>query len=204
MANFADLLKKIANNSRLTPQELDELGRFGTETQQRNSQTANMSGFNGAPYFPNGLASGGDLIIGKSIISTTTARVKRISSQTASSSTNTKIQWESIEFGDGFLIDLNADNTKINILTTGVYKIFFGLTWQITAGYGIISTLKNGTLYYPSSMLPVISGTIMTHSAYDERLLVAGDYLQLQAYQTSGSSADVLSAFLAAGKIMSY
>ena len=37
MANFKDLLLKIANNSRLTPQELDELGRFGTETQQRNS-----------------------------------------------------------------------------------------------------------------------------------------------------------------------
>ena len=40
MANFADLLKKIANNSRLTPQELDELGRFGTEIQQRNSFVA--------------------------------------------------------------------------------------------------------------------------------------------------------------------
>lgn len=37
MANFSDLLKKIASNARLTPQELDELGRFGTETQQRNS-----------------------------------------------------------------------------------------------------------------------------------------------------------------------
>lgn len=40
MANFKDLLLKIANNSRLTPQELDELGRFGTETQQRNSFVA--------------------------------------------------------------------------------------------------------------------------------------------------------------------
>ena len=40
MANFADLLKKIANNSRLTPQELDELGRFGTEIQNRNAQVA--------------------------------------------------------------------------------------------------------------------------------------------------------------------
>ena len=44
MANFADLLKKIANNSRLTPQELDELGRFGTETQQRNSQLSSFLG----------------------------------------------------------------------------------------------------------------------------------------------------------------
>lgn len=37
MAEFKDLLLKIANNSRLTPMELAELGRFGTETQLRNS-----------------------------------------------------------------------------------------------------------------------------------------------------------------------
>lgn len=47
MANFADLLKKIANNSRLTPQELDELGRFGEEIQQRNSQVAGIFNQNG-------------------------------------------------------------------------------------------------------------------------------------------------------------
>lgn len=40
MANFADLLKKIANNSKLTPRELDELGNFGAETQQRNAFVA--------------------------------------------------------------------------------------------------------------------------------------------------------------------
>lgn len=37
MADFKDLLLKIANNARLTPQELAELSRFGAETQQRNS-----------------------------------------------------------------------------------------------------------------------------------------------------------------------
>ncbi len=34
---LGDLLVKIANNARLTPQELDELKRAGNETQQRNS-----------------------------------------------------------------------------------------------------------------------------------------------------------------------
>lgn len=37
MADFKDLLLKIANNARLTPGELAELARFGTETQLRNS-----------------------------------------------------------------------------------------------------------------------------------------------------------------------
>lgn len=44
MAEFKDLLLKIAQNRQLTPLELDELGRFGTETQQRNAQIANTSG----------------------------------------------------------------------------------------------------------------------------------------------------------------
>lgn len=37
---LGDLLVKIANNARLTPQELDELKRMGNETQQRNSFVA--------------------------------------------------------------------------------------------------------------------------------------------------------------------
>ncbi len=40
MADLKDLLLKIANNARLTPSELDDLGRFGVETQQRNSFVA--------------------------------------------------------------------------------------------------------------------------------------------------------------------
>lgn len=37
MADFKDLLLKIANNARLTSSELDDLGRFGSEIQSRNS-----------------------------------------------------------------------------------------------------------------------------------------------------------------------
>lgn len=37
MAEFAELLRKIANNEKLAPIEMDELGRFGTETQRRNA-----------------------------------------------------------------------------------------------------------------------------------------------------------------------
>ncbi len=48
MANFADLLKKIANNSRLTPQELDELGRFGTEMQLNNAFTSSIQNGTGS------------------------------------------------------------------------------------------------------------------------------------------------------------
>ena len=55
--NLDVLLKKIAQNQSLTPQELDELGRFGVETQQRNSFIAgnttpqNQLNIN-FPFFP--------------------------------------------------------------------------------------------------------------------------------------------------------
>jgi len=37
---FSDLLAKLANQDRLTPQELDQLKRYGNETEQRNSFVA--------------------------------------------------------------------------------------------------------------------------------------------------------------------
>ena len=40
MTDFKDLLLKIANQGRLTPSELDDLARFGTETQLRNAFVA--------------------------------------------------------------------------------------------------------------------------------------------------------------------
>jgi len=57
MTTFADLLHKMADNARLTPQELDELKGYGTETQQRNSFVAgNTSADNtlaiNFPFFP--------------------------------------------------------------------------------------------------------------------------------------------------------
>lgn len=203
MPEFKDLLLKIAQNRPLTPRELDELGRFGTETQQRNAQIANTSGKNGTPYFPNGLVSGADITIGKSIISTTTARVKRDSTQSIDTATLTPIQWESIEYNDAVSINLSVDNTKLNILTTGIYKIFFGVVWQstLTSNYGSVGTFRNGNAYYPYSTLPAVGGLI--NSAYDERLLSAGDYLQLQAKQATGGSVNILSAFFAIGKVMS-
>jgi hypothetical protein len=57
MAEFKDLLLKIANNQILTPQELQDLSIFGTETQQRNSFIAGNTAANNTlniafPFFP--------------------------------------------------------------------------------------------------------------------------------------------------------
>lgn len=55
--SFSDLLLIMANNGRLTPNQLDELRRYGTETQQRNSfvagntTAANQLNIN-FPFFP--------------------------------------------------------------------------------------------------------------------------------------------------------
>lgn len=203
MANFADLLKKIANNAKLTPQELDELGRFGTETQQRNSQTSNIYGNDGIPYFPNGLSSGADILIGKNVISTTAARVRRyLAVQSIAHNTSTPVEFDDIEYNDGVFIDLNADNTKINILSTGIYKMFFGVSWTPISGYCYAGVSKNGVSHHPFTSTTG-TGSLLAIGAYDERLLLAGDYLQLKVRQMSGVSLDMGSVFFAIGKIMS-
>ena len=50
---LGDVLKKIANNSELTPQELDFITRSGNETQQRNSQVSEWVGFDNKANFKN-------------------------------------------------------------------------------------------------------------------------------------------------------
>ncbi len=57
MTTFSDLLVKIAQNKPLTPSELADLGRFGNETQQRNSFVGGHTTAAGTlsvptPFFP--------------------------------------------------------------------------------------------------------------------------------------------------------
>lgn len=51
MAEFSTLLTKIALNQKLTPSELDDLARYGTETQLRNASAGNNIGPDGKPLF---------------------------------------------------------------------------------------------------------------------------------------------------------
>lgn len=125
MANFADLLKKIANNSRLTPQELDELGRFGTETQQKNSLVANWT----------------DTTSNKEPVHTNKnvgIQVRKVSPQSLVNSTSTAIDWDTIDYqaGNNFY-DANKSTTKLYIPETGYYLI-------IARGVFLSSATNNG------------------------------------------------------------
>jgi hypothetical protein len=196
MTTFADLLHKIANNARLTPQELDELKRFGTETQQRNAQVRGIFGSDGNPYFENGITSNGEMYIGGNVVSTSRARVVRNTDQVIGSASLTNIQFESAEYADGVDFSATTDNTKLNIITTGTYRIFFGYFLSgLGSGGGYSYVYKDGVAHYPG--VQILIGGIL--SAYDERYLVAGEYLQLKIFAANGVT--VNSCFLAAAKV---
>lgn len=77
MAEFSDLLKKIANNARLTPRELDDLARFGTETQQRNALFSGIINPQGGLIINNTF----DFIYSELLIASVTSKTIRIPSK---------------------------------------------------------------------------------------------------------------------------
>lgn len=200
---LADIFLKLADNKPLTPQEREELRLMGRETQKRNSQVADIFGGDGKPFFKTGFTANGDVYVGKNLISPVSARVKRDSDQAIATGTSASyIQFETVEYNDGFGIDLTADNTRINILTAGIYMIIIGVAWDVTltTSYGEGGVLLNGsTSIFPVSRLPAVAGLVST--AIDERALSAGDYLKLYARQETGGSRDVVSSFMTIKKI---
>jgi len=200
---LGEILLKLANGDKLSEQEKLELSLVGNETQQRNLLISNIFDVNGRPTFKNGLTADGDVYVGKNLISPVSARVKRDSDQTIATGTSASyIQFETVEYNDGLGIDLATDNTKINILTSGIYSIIIGVAWDVTltTSYGEGGVLLNGsTSIFPVSRLPAVAGLVST--AIDERALSAGDYLKLYARQETGGSRDVVSSFMTIKKI---
>lgn len=116
MANFKDLLLKIAQNRPLTPQELDELGRFGTETQQRNSlvsgsfqnvETLNVKNIKAVS-------------VEADFISTLGCRVlRRSTTQTIANASGVLLEFDVEIYDDDSMINLSTSTDAVSINTSG-------------------------------------------------------------------------------------
>lgn len=201
--DLEDIAAKVANHARLTPHELDFWKRSFRETQQRNAFLSGIIGSDGSPVFSNGIISNGDIQIGKNIIGVESARVKTASSVATTNNVTLTVPFDNIEYNEGVFIDLAADATKINILTTGIYKVFFGVIWEYigaVSGLAVAGIYKNALISYPRLQSSLCQ--LLTYTAYDERLYAAGDYLQLKVTQTSGGSVNA-GCYLGIAKVRS-
>lgn len=125
MATFADLLKKIANNARLTPQELDELGRFGTEIQQTNSKVSgiftNSNGINVNSVTTKELITDYMYSIGCRVVTNTT--------QVITSGTPTALQYHAKKYDDDSMFNPSVSE-KIFINTSGRWLVTCDMAWN--------------------------------------------------------------------------
>ena len=125
MANFSDLLRKIANNEKLTPQELDELGRFGTEIQNNNAKVSGVitssNSINVNSVTTKELITDYVYSIGCRIVTNTT--------QVIPSGTPTAIQYHAKKYDDDSMFNPSVPE-KININTSGRWLITCDMAWN--------------------------------------------------------------------------
>lgn len=178
MAEFKDLLLKIANNARLTPQELDDLGRFGTETQQRNSLVAG---------WVNPTTNSEPIHLDRNI----GIHIKRVADQSFTNNTPTLVVWDTTVWQQSYkYYDSAISTTKITIPVTGFYQMIGMAEWDANGtGTRYMELLKNGA-YRPfcRSYVSAITGGLTSHIITLQEYHNVGDYLEFSNYQSSGGT----------------
>lgn len=144
MTDFSTLLKKIANNEKLTPQELDELGNFGTNTQQNNAFTAGLQNGTSSLYVNTITGRSSEFDYPQSGLS---VKVARTTAQTISTGGGgmADCQFTSVVYSDAPFFN-PSENTKITIPRRGRYLVFARAYWAPSAAAGTrqLNVVKNG------------------------------------------------------------
>lgn len=187
MAEFKDLLLKIANNQQLSPFELDELGRFGTESQQRNSLVSKWEKENFTDKDPT---------LMQLDFRTLGAKVRMDTDTAIATGTYTYFPWETVDYYDANMVNLASSNTKIFIPRTGRYVVGVNFSFEaITTSYWRVDIVVN------KNTTPQLSSVIQNHpysfgtlNISEDALLTIGDYIEARVLQTTGSDKNVLGA----------
>lgn len=179
---FGDLLLKIANNARLTPQELDYLKRIGAETQQRNAQAVGSQ--NGAIDLTVNSLTANRVNVGKSVLSGFSCNFTATTS--CSSGSTTEVSAWTTRYNDGFAVSSGT----ITIPKTGVYQII--LSGSFDAGtpsgvaYAEIVMKLNGTRTFPAANGSIVPSFPLPYlTSIRENSYQAGDTIKVDMLQNS-------------------
>lgn len=119
----------------------------------------------------------------------------RSTSQTITTSTQTKIEFDNVDSDGWNCWDLSPNPTRLTVPVTGRYIITGNVAFEAaSAGHRAISILKNNTLELARSDFNPVSNSIDTHSTVTCHAvtLTKGDYVEFRAWQNSGSDLDIL------------
>lgn len=184
MANFKDLGMKVAQNKQLTPQELQDWGRFLVAIERSNSVIGSFVGpdnkENIVPKFPG-------------------ARVRLVNTSINNNSLTTGI-WTVEDYDDATFWD-STDNTKLYFRTGGVYVVT-GLTVWATNATGIRASIfqidGGGGVYDTVGAQNALSGVQTPNTISTEITVSSGSYATISFLQTSGGALSIEGATFAA------
>jgi hypothetical protein len=120
---------------------------------------------------------------------------KRSTNQTIPTGTQTKIEFDTVDSDGWNCWDASPNPTRLTVPVTGRYFITGNISFEAAAsGHRAINLLKNNTSELARSDFLPVSNSIDTHSTVTSHAitLTKGDYVELRAWQNSGSNLDVL------------
>lgn len=131
-----------------------------------------------------------------------TCRLSNTGAQSVSSGgTGTALTFDTETWDSNGLHSTSANTSRITCVNPGKYLVCADVTWAANAtGIRSLGIVKNGTGGYGGSSVPVNSGTLTTTLCVTVLVdMVAGDYVEAVAAQTSGgnlnASGQTFSAF---------
>lgn len=118
------------------------------------------------------------------------ARVTRSSAQSIPDSLNTNLAFDQERYDTASVHDNGTNNSRLTAPVTGIYAVTAQFTWGGSAGTGsrFAGLMKNGSTLIARSLQ--VPGDDDENMATQVRL-AAGDYVEVQVLQTSGSSLTV-------------
>ena len=121
------------------------------------------------------------------------ARSHKTSDQTVTNTTETKIVWETNTYAAEVTWD--STNNRFVVRRPGRYLITAAITWNSTAANGLYQILlyRNGSeLARATALSNATAGLIITPLVIDTAELQADDYIEINAYHSSGADKTIL------------
>lgn len=142
---------------------------------------------NGADLMGFGMIAGADRTLAPT--------ASRSTAQTITTSTQTKVEFDTVDSDGWNCWDLSPNPTRLTAPLTGRYIITGNVAFEASAsGHRAINILKNNTLELARSDFNPVSNSIDTHSTVTCHAvsLTKGDYVELRVWQNSGSDLDIM------------
>ncbi len=193
---IGDLLAKIGRQEPLTQEEQGRIRLWGNNVEMNNAFVSGLQ--NGQSNITAGEIKSNIVYVKNEVISGSSVKLIRTSTQSIDSSSAEYIEWESIEYNTlpVDMVNLSTDPTKIYIPTSGRYVIGINLALvSISSGYWRGDIVRNET-----TNPTLASGTTNTSTGYctinypEDAYLEKGDYIRCRVVQNSGGALNVLGA----------